>query len=35
VYLQQLGAVVSYAYDSVGALILNLKADGGNMRFIQ
>jgi len=27
--------VVSYAYDSVGALILNLKADGGNMRFIQ
>jgi heat shock protein HslJ len=34
VYLQQLGAVVSYAYDSAGALILNLKADGGNMRFI-
>ena len=34
VYLQQLGTVVSYAYDTTGALILNMKMDSGNMRFI-
>jgi len=34
VYLQQLGTVVSYAYDSAGSLILNMKMDSGNMRFI-
>jgi len=33
-YLQQLGTVVSYAYDNTGALILNMKMDSGNMRFM-
>jgi len=34
VYVQQLGAVVGYVYDN-GALILNLRADAGNMRFLK
>ncbi|HET9223341.1 MAG TPA: META domain-containing protein, partial [Roseiflexaceae bacterium] len=33
VYMQQLGSVVSYTYNN-GALILNLRADAGNMRFL-
>jgi heat shock protein HslJ len=34
VYVLQLGSVTSYAYDG-SALILNIKQDGGNMRFIR
>jgi len=34
VYMQQLGAVAAYVYDNA-ALILNMKVDSGNMRFLK